>query len=92
MPKTIPIGGTASSLFQEWSGANGTGQVVPDAGTIAFSSDNPAVATVDPSSGVVTGIGPGTANISGKDAGDNLVGSDVITVTPPPVSATLTLQ
>jgi hypothetical protein len=92
MPKTIPIGGTASSVFQEWSGPNGTGQVVPDAGPIAYSSDNTAVATVDSNTGFATGVGAGTANISGKDTVDNLVGSDVLTVTPPPVSATLTLQ
>lgn len=95
MPATILIGGTASSLFQEWTGPNGTGTVVPDAGPIAYASDNPGVATVDPASGLVTGVSAGTANITGTDSADNLVGTDVITVNapppPPPVSATLTL-
>ena len=95
MPKTIAPGGTATSLFQEWTGPSGTGTVVPNAGAIAFSSDNPAVATVDPASGAVTGVADGTANIHGTDPVNNLTASDVLTVaTPPPVavSATLTLQ
>src|SRR6266536_5716604 len=60
MPATIIIGGTANSLFQEWTGPGGTGTVVPNAGAIAYTSDNTAVATVDPSSGVATGVGEGT--------------------------------
>ena len=92
MPASIAIGGTASSLFQEWSGPNGTGTVLPNAGAPAFASDNTAVATVDPASGVVTGVSAGTANISGTDSVNNLAASDVITVTAPAAqSATLTL-
>jgi hypothetical protein len=98
MPKTIAPGETASSLFQEWTGPSGTGDVVPNAGAIAYTSDNTAVATVDPASGVATGVADGTANITGTDQANNLTASDVLTVfTPPPpppvaVSATLTLQ
>jgi hypothetical protein len=95
MPATVLVGGTANSLFQEWTGPNGTGTVVPNAGPVTFSSDNPAVATVDPSSGVATGVSAGTANISGVDSANSLSASDVLTVTAPPpppaVSATLTL-
>lgn len=95
MPATILVGGTASSLFQEWTGPNGTGTVVPNAGAIQYTSDNPAVATVDPSSGVVTGVSAGSANITGTDPANSLSASDSVTVnTPPPppaVSATLTL-
>src|SRR5882672_4083060 len=95
MPATILVGGTATSLFQEWTGPNGTGTVVPNAGAPAFVSDNPAVATVDPASGVATGVAVGTASISGTDPVNGLSGSDVLTVaTPPPppaVSATLAL-
>lgn len=96
MPKTIAPGETASSLFQEWTGPNGTGDVVPNAGAIAYTSDNTAVATVDASSGVATGVADGTANITGTDQANNLTASDVLTVQSPPpppaVSATLTLQ
>ena len=95
MPASILVGGTASSLFQEWTGPSGTGTVVPNAGAPAYTSDNPAVATVDPASGVATGVSAGTANITGTDPVNNLTASDVLTVnTPPPppaVSATLTL-
>lgn len=92
MPKTIAPGGSATSLFQEWTGPNGTGTVVPNAGAIAYSSDNPAVATVDATTGVATGVADGTANISGKDSVNNLTASDVLTVQSPAVSATLTLS
>jgi len=95
MPATIIVGGTANSLFQEWSGPSGTGVVVPNAGTPAFTSDNPAVATVDLATGVATGVSPGTANITGTDPVNSLSASDVLTVNaappPPAVSATLTL-
>lgn len=95
MPATILVGGTANSLFQEWTGPNGTGTVVPNAGAPAFVSDNPAVATVDPASGVATGVSAGTANISGTDPANSLTASDVLTVNAvatPAVSATLTLS
>jgi len=95
MPATVNIGGTANSLFQEWTGPNGTGTVVPNAGAISYTSDNPAAATVDPATGVATGVSAGTANITGTDSVNSLTASDVLTVqTPPPpkaVSATLSL-
>lgn len=92
MPATVNVGGTASSLFQEWTGPNGTGTVVPDAGAIAFTSSNPAVATVDAASGVATGVSAGTAVITGTDPVNNLTASDTLTVTNPPAqSATETL-
>lgn len=95
MPATILVGGTANSLFQEWSGPGGTGTVVPNAGAPAFASDNTAVATVDPTSGVATGVSAGVANITGTDAANGLTASDVLTVNAvatPAVSATLTLS
>jgi len=95
MPATIDVGKTANSLFQEWTGPNGTGTVVPNAGAIAYTSSNPAVATVDPASGVATGVSAGTASITGTDPVNNLTASDTLTVIAPPpppaVSATLTL-
>ena len=95
MPATVIVGGTASPLFQEWTGPSGTGTVVPNAGAPAFTSSNPAVATVDPASGVATGVSAGTAVISGTDPANNLTASDTLTVNAPPpppaVSATLSL-
>ena len=92
MPATINIGGTANSQFQEWTGPNGTGTVLPNAGAIAYTSDNPAVATVDPASGVATGVSAGTCNITGTDPANSLTASDALTVSvPTATSATLTL-
>lgn len=92
MPATIIIGGTATSLFQEWTGPNGTGTVVPNAGTIAYTSSDTAVATVDAATGIATGVAPGTATISGTDSVNNLTASDTLTVShPPAVSATESL-
>ena len=95
MPATIVVGKTANSLFQEWTGPSGTGTVVPNAGAPAFTSSDTTVATVDPASGVATGVAPGTATITGTDPVNSLTASDVLTVTaappPPAVSATLTL-
>jgi len=95
MPATISVNATATATYMEWSGPSGTGTQLPPVGAVTYSSDTPAVATVDPNSGICTGVSEGTANISGVDAGTGLSASDVLTVTaappPPPVSATLTL-
>ena len=95
MPATIQVGQTATATYLEWSGPGGTGVQVPPTGASTYSSDTPAVATVDPNTGICTGVSAGTANISGVDSGTSLSASDVLTVVaaPPPVavSATLTL-
>jgi len=93
MPASIAVGGKgATAVFTEFSGPAGTGVVVAPVGAVTFASDNTAVATVDPSSGAVTAVAVGTANISGTDAGNSLTASDVITVTPAVAeSATLVL-
>jgi hypothetical protein len=49
--------------------------------TISWSSLTPATATVDPTTGIVKGIAPGTAKIQG--ASGNVTGSTTITVTAP---------
>ena len=92
MPATIMVGGNgAQATFTEWTGPNGTGSAVAPVGTVQFTSDNTAIATVD-SSGKVTAVAPGSATITGTDSGNNLSASDVLTVTgASAVSATLTL-
>jgi len=96
MPKTVAVGVVAQAVYQEFDGPSGTGNKVPNVQPTQFSSDTPAVATVDPASGAVTAVAPGTATISGVDPGTNISASDVLTVSAappgPPVSATLTLQ
>ena len=80
MPATIKIGGAGAKFtFTEFSGPNGTGDVLPAAGPINYASDNPGVGTVD-ASGNVTAVAAGTCNISGQDSVNGLTASDVLTV------------
>jgi Bacterial Ig-like domain (group 2) len=94
MPLTVPLGTPVVAVFAEWDGPNGTGNQVPDAGPINYTSDNTAVASVD-ADGNVTGLSAGSANISGVDSVNGLSAQDSVTFTsappPPAVSATLTL-
>jgi len=91
MPATILVGKTATAVWQEFSGPNGTGDKLPPAGAVTFTSDNSNIATVDPSSGLVTAVAVGSANISGADAANSLTASDSVTVTETAQSATLTV-
>lgn len=91
----VQVGQTASSNFQEFSGPNQTGQVLPNAGAIALVSDNPSVVAIDPATGKPIGVAVGTANITGTDQSNGLSASaalDVVVVAPPVAqSASLTL-
>lgn len=76
--------------YQEFDGPAGSGNKVPPTGAVAYASDNPAVATIDPASGQLTYVGAGVANISASDGG-NLPASDALTLSAAPaVSSTLT--
>lgn len=93
---SILVGQTIQAIYTEFDGPNGSGNVVPPTGAVAFSSDNPAVATVDPASGMCTGVSAGSANISANDAGlaaPGLPASGVLNVAaaPPPVAVSSTL-
>ena len=93
-PVTLTVGaGSVQSTVQEYSGPNGTGTPEPDAGAIAYESDTPAVATVDPSTGIVTPVAPGTANISATDTVNELSDKVAVTVVaaPPPPNESLVL-
>jgi hypothetical protein len=97
MPATLVVGGKgATAVYKEWDGPNGTGIEVKPLSPVVYSSDDPTIATVDPTTGAVTAIAVGTTNINGVDPSSGLKASDVVTVTavpppPKPVSATLTL-
>ena len=81
MPATITTTGNGATFtFTEYSGPNGTGNVVPPTVGIDYASDNTSVATVD-ANGNVTAVAVGTANISGTDPSNSLTASDVLTVT-----------
>ena len=58
--------------------------------TFSFSSANPAVATVNAITGVVTGVAVGTARMVAKAA--NGISGDSVTMTVTPAAATLTLS
>lgn len=90
MPASISVGKTATAVFTEWDGPNGTGNKVPPSGAVNYASDNTSVATVD-ANGVATGVAPGTCNISGTDSVNGLSASDSLTVNAVAQSATLVL-
>lgn len=92
MPADILIGGTATAVLHEWTGPGGTGMEVAPIGPVTYASSDATIATVDPNSGVVTGVGPGVATITGTDAGNSLNAADTVTVSVPvAVSATLVI-
>ena len=83
------------AIFQEFDGPGGTGNPVPAIGPVSFTSDTPAVATVDPVTGQLTYLSAGTAKITGTDAGNGLTASPMLTLNAsvqPAQSATLPLQ
>lgn len=91
MPLTVHVNDKPqAAIYQEFDGPSGTGNKVPPTGAVAYSSDTPAVATVDPSTGQLAYLSAGTATISASDGG-NLPASDVLTVIASvAVSSTLT--
>lgn len=88
MPLTVSLGTPFTAAQQEF---DQSGKLVPNVGPLTYSSSDPTIATVDPSTGQGTTVAAGTATISGSDAGDNLQSSDTVTVTDPAVSATMVL-
>ena len=94
MPLTVNLTDPPGlALFQEWSGPNGTGTVMPPVGVVSYTSRNTTVATVQAVTGRLTYIAPGTTTIDGADSGNTLTASDILTIAAPApaVSATLTL-
>ncbi len=81
MPATLQIGQTAQAVAQEFSGLNGTGVVLPNAGPINWASSDATIATVD-TSGLVTAVAAGTAIITGTDSVNGLSGSDAVSDQP----------
>lgn len=78
MPATLVVGKTATALLHEFDGLNGTGNELAPIGPVSYSSSDPTIATVDPSSGLVTAVAPGTVTITGTDAGNGLSASDSV--------------
>jgi hypothetical protein len=77
--------------------SNATTPSIPPVGALVYATDNAAVATVDPATGVATMVSAGTANISVMDQGDKLMDTVAFTVAaapppPPPAADKLTLN
>ena len=90
MPATLAVGKTATALLQEYVIAGGP--AIPPIGPVTYASSAPAIATVDPVTGIVTAVAPGTAIITGTDAGNSLSASDTVSDTAPVATvATLTI-
>lgn len=92
MPADILIGGTATAVLHEFTGAGGTGMEVAPIGPVAYDSSDTTIATVDSVSGAITGVAVGTATINGIDNGNGLTASDTVNVhAATAVSATLVI-
>jgi Bacterial surface proteins containing Ig-like domains len=79
-PTAITVNGTAqaSAIVKDQNGNPLTGQ------TITWTSQNPTIASVDGSTGVIKGLSAGTATIQGKSG--TVVGTGTITVSAPVAS------
>ena len=93
MPVTLTVGQSATAKLHEFSGLNGTGTELPPVGPVSYTSSDPTIATVDLATGVITTVAPGTATISGSDAGNGLSATDTVSVqaAPPPKAQSATL-
>lgn len=86
---TITVTGDPMQATQNFTDANGLVAAAPTGLVEAWSSDNAAVATVDPNSGAVTEVSDGTANISVANTGAFL--PDGVTPFPDPTPFALTV-
>ena len=91
MPASIVVGKTATAVLLEWTGPGGTGTMVPPIGPVSYTSSDPTIASVDPVTGIATGVAAGTVTITGTDAGNGLNASDTLTVTAVLVAVSATL-
>ena len=66
------------------TGRDANGNLVADA-TFAWASDDPAIATVDPATGLATAVGAGSTTIGAREA-DGAAGQATLTVAPEVVS------
>lgn len=84
MDVTMLVGQKSVASLHEFTGPNGTGSEIPPVGAVQFTSSDPAVASVDATTGDVLALTAGTTVISGTDHGNGMGGSGTVTVTVPP--------
>ena len=86
-----PVAGTLSGTQNVCAGSTTTFSSTQSGG--AWSSSNGAIATVNPTTGVVTGVAAGTATmtytVTGSGGCSNATATRTVTVTAPPVAGTL---
>ena len=91
-PVTVQLGlsGGVSNFVES---VKATGVIVPAIGPVVYASDTPAVATIDPNTGVWVPVAVGTANLSALDQGNGLTDTVALSViaAPPPVADTAVL-
>lgn len=91
MNTVLNVGQTAQATAHGWSGLTGTGSELPLVGPVSFASDDPSVATVDPSSGLITAVGPSKLDSSNNPIPVNITATDAATgLSNPPGDATVT--
>lgn len=92
MPADILVGQSATAVLHEFTGPGGTGMEVAPIGPVTYSTSDNTVASIDPTTGNIIGVAPGTATITGSDAGNGLTASDTVNVhAATAVSATLVI-
>lgn len=89
-PVSMAVGNTASPSVVETA----AGAPVAPIGPLVFASDNSSVVSVDPNTGVATGVSAGSANVSVVDQGNGLSDSVAFSVSggAPPPADTLSLS
>jgi hypothetical protein len=76
------------AVYQEF---DAQGKKVPPTGAVAYASDTPAVATVDPVTGQLAYLTAGTAIITASDAGSFAASATLTVINSVAATATLTL-
>jgi hypothetical protein len=82
-----PVSGSVGNVFDPTVVESAAGVPVQTVGPITFASDNAAVVSVDPNTGIATCASAGTANVSALDTTNNLTDTVAFTVSavvPPP--------
>ena len=90
-----PVTGTVGQVFDPTVvESNPTTPSIQPIGPLVYASDNTAVVSVDPNTGIATLVSAGTANVSVIDQGNSLTDTVAFTVTAvtPPVATALDLE
>ena len=92
MPASIAVGQTATAVLHEWTGAGVSGSEVAPIGPVTYSSSDTTIASIDPATGIASGLAAGTVTLTGSDAGNGLSATDTLGVVGAvAVSATLVI-